>query len=118
MKKPPTELLLMRFGTTETLLTREAAEANAGKSVAIFSDNFNIHEQPAGWGQTEVREDGIWLTGISWSKRATELLAGMDGGKHPVYLAAAFEELDRHVVNIVCASLTTTPADMKATRVK
>ena len=118
MKKPPTELLLMRFGTTETLLTREAAEANAGKSVAIFSDNFNIHEQPAGWGQTEVREDGIWLTDISWSKQTKEFLAGMDDGRQPVYLAAAFEELDRHVVNIVCASLTTTPADMKATRVK
>jgi hypothetical protein len=122
-KKPPKELLLMRLGTTETLkgpflLTREAAEANAGKLVPISSGNFNVHEQQVGWGQTEVREDGIWLTGISWSKRAKDFLAGMDDGGQLVYLAPAFEELGHQVVNIVCVSLTATPSDTKATRVK
>lgn len=118
MKNPPTELLLLKFGTTETVkgpfeLSEDAAILNAGKSIPI-QNNFNHEEQPAGWGRTDVREDGIWLTEISLSKKARDL---MDGDT-TMYIVPAFTHLDGQVVQLVCASITAFPADKNATRIK
>lgn len=123
----PRELLLMRLGKTSTLrgsfeLTREAAKACAGSSVAIQASDFDMGDRPAGYGRIEAREDGLWVTDISWSLAATELLSRKRtpaAEDPPVFLVPAFTfEGDGEVKRVIATSLTTMPADADATRVK
>jgi hypothetical protein len=106
-EKRPTEALLLRFGKAGTIRTLY------GKSIPISSSSLNTEGEPAGWGRIEVREDGIWLTDIKWNK--VEAIIRSSG--LPVYLVPAFTVIGDTAVEILSASLTTTPSDPNATRV-
>lgn len=109
----------MKFGKTETgrgtfELKAEAPLSNPRDSIPIHSADFNFSDPPAGWGKLEPREDGIWLTDISWSSAAKELFE-----REPLYLAPAFTvNGDGDVDRLISASLTATPADPNASRIE
>lgn len=109
----------MKFGKTETSrgtfhLKEDASLTNQRESIPIHSADFNFGDPPAGWGRLEPREDGIWLTDISWSQAAKKLFE-----REPLYLAPAFTvSVDGEVDCFSSASLTATPADPNATRIE
>lgn len=125
-KKLPTELLLIKMGKTVAQqgtfeLTPEVAQSNSGQSVPIDPRDFSglygaIVGCPAGWARTEAREDGLWLTEISWSKEAQELF---QTDSTPQYVVPAFENDEGgKITRVISASLTNQPSDTKATRLK
>ena len=122
-KTPPDEILLMRAGKTESMrgtfdLTPEAARANEGKELPIHSSDFNFGDPPAGWGRIQARADGIWLTDISWSKAAKDLLENRPEKCPPIFVSPAFTVVKNKVERIISTSLTASPPDPEATRIE
>lgn len=124
-REPPKEFCLFRFGENDTLkgtfiLTRPGAEEVMARyrehgvdlMLDYEHDSLNPGATPeqrkaAGWGKIEIRADGLYLTNIKWTPRATEYL------KHAEfrYLSPAFNVNDENeIIELINVALTNLPA--------
>lgn len=121
---PPTEYRLWGFGTVSTTkgdftFTRDDATQVISEYTAHGVELHFDYEhgtfdgtpaQPApaaAWMNIELRDDGLWLTNIRWTARATQMLAD----KEYRYLSPAFEVNDAgHINKLMNVALTNLPA--------
>jgi len=122
-RTPPTEFRVLVLGQnpsekgTFTLSGEGAAGVLArfearGTDVSIDYDHSLIEpagepKPAAGWGRLELRPDGIWLIGVTWTDRAAALLSA---GEYR-YFSPVFEHDEAgQISNLVNVALTNTPA--------
>ncbi len=132
-REPPTEIKLFGFGTTRTRkgdfeLTPDSAKevmanyvdhvgANAQADLPLMLDFEHKSLDPAappeqmraaGWGRLELRDDGIWLSGVRWTEEAENYLrSGQFRYISPAFLA---DEKTRAITEILNVALTNLPA--------
>lgn len=123
-KEPPKEFLMWEFGEIETTkgtftLTKENAAEIVRKvqerglelafdyEHATFNPTDNGPVPAAGWHTLELRNDGLWLSGIEW----TETAADMIKKRELRYYSPAFEVNDANeIVGYLNCALTNFPA--------
>jgi len=124
-RDPPKEFCLFRFGENDTLkgtfiLTRPGAEEVMARyrehgvdlMLDYEHDSLNPDAGPeqrkaSGWGQLELRADGLYLANIKWTPKATEYLRRAEYR----YLSPAFNVNDENeIIEVINVALTNLPA--------
>jgi phage I-like protein len=124
-KQPPKEFCLFTFGTNETLkgdfiLTRPGAQEvmmryrEHGVDLMLDYEHHSLdpdatpeQKKASGWGQLELRADGLHLVNIKWTPKATEYLKSAEFR----YLSPAFNVNDENeIVELINVALTNLPA--------
>jgi phage I-like protein len=121
--KPPTEIRLFAFGKNKTLKGEFILDDAGAKDIMDFYEEHGIElsfdyehaalsdppgEAPAaGWYKLEKREDGLWATGIKWTKKATEYL---ENREYRFFSPAFVTDAGKRITRIINAALTNIPA--------
>lgn len=128
--QPPSELLIFPFGPVRTLkgtfqFTRRSAElvlaqwARLGRDIGfdyehdLFSKDVpGKQREAAGWGKVEVRDSGLWITGIRWTPEAAAKIVALAFR----YLSPALRSDKRtaEVIGLENVALTNYPATLAA----
>lgn len=124
-RTPPREFRLFTWGVNDTskgkfVLTRtSAAEVMArhrehGVDLMLDYEHHSLdpnatpeQKKASGWGDLQVRDDGLWLTNIRWTPQAAEYLKAAEFR----YLSPAFNVDDENqVIELINVALTNLPA--------
>lgn len=125
-KKPPKEFLLLPYGRMETtkgnfILTHEAAaevmmkykEHGADVNIDYEHQALKATEEPqpapaAGWGKLSLRDDGIWMTNVKWSDKASTYLTN---GEYRYFSPAFSVDPDtKEISELINVAITNLPA--------
>lgn len=126
-REPPNEAKLFSFGTNETLkgdfiLTRNGAQELMARheawGVDVMLDFEHMshkdsatpeQKKAAGWGNLELRDDGVYLTNIKWTDTAADYLKNAEFR----YLSPAFKlNDDGEIIELINVALVNMPATM------
>jgi Mu-like prophage I protein len=124
-RNPPTEAKLFSFGVNDTMkgkfvLTRDGAQqvmmrhSEHGVDLMLDFEHHSLskeatpeQQKASGWGDLEVRDDGLYLVNIRWTPKAAEYLKNGEFR----YLSPAFNVDDEnHIIELVNVALTNLPA--------
>jgi phage I-like protein len=124
-RTPPTEQRLFTFGVNDTLkgdfvLTRLSAQEimaryrEHGVDLMLDYEHHSLsadatpeQKKASGWGDLEVRDDGLYLVNIRWSPKAQEYLRNGEFR----YLSPAFNVNDENeIIELINVALTNLPA--------
>lgn len=82
----------------------EAAVEASGEWIPIDLEQRGLPDPSAGWCRLEVREDGVWATGVKWTQAGREALPK---AMHVVPALHLFENGD--IRDFICLALTNDP---------
>lgn len=122
--EPPSELLLLKFGRTETtegpyFLSEEGAikvlSTYKKRKLKLYFDYEHKSLDPqtpdqgkaAGWYTLEIRKDGIWATDIKWTEQAATYLKNRE---YAYFSPVLKTDNASNVVRLVNVALTNLPA--------
>jgi phage I-like protein len=124
-KTPPSEERLFKFGVNDTMKGKfildrssvaEVMSRHREHKVDLMLDyehhSLDANATPeqkkaSGWGDLEVREDGLWLVNIKWTPTAAEYLKNSEFR----YLSPAFNVDDENrIIELINVALTNLPA--------
>lgn len=122
--EPPSELLLLKFGRTETtegpyFLSEEGAtrviSTYKRRNLKLYFDYEHKSLDPqtpeqgkaAGWFTLQIREDGIWATDIKWTEQAATYLKNRE---YAYFSPVLKTDNASNVVRLVNVALTNLPA--------
>ena len=121
---PPKEILLIKFGRTETLKGEYYLDTDSALKImekyqsrglylcfdyghGVVSGQNEDQSKAAGWFDLELRTEGIYATNIKWTPKAADMIAN----REYLYISPAIvlDELKR-VIRIINCALTNLPA--------
>jgi hypothetical protein len=124
-RTPPTEAKLFNFGVNDTLkgdfiLTRSGAQEvmmrhrEHGVDLMLDFEHHSLdkdatpeQKKASGWGDLELRSDGLYLVNIRWTPEAKKYLSNAEYR----YLSPAFNvNEENEIIELVCVALTNLPA--------